>query len=82
MNKGELQRIAGVSAASIAKLSKGENVQTDILARICYALECDISDIMEFNRESADPVKFAESRTNKTRAHQPNIVRRVKPNES
>ena len=48
MNKGDLQRAAGISASSIAKLSKGENVQTDLLVKICAALKCDTSDIMEF----------------------------------
>ena len=48
MNKGDLQRAAGISASSIAKLSKGENIQTDLLVKICDALKCDTSDIMEF----------------------------------
>ena len=48
MNKGDLQMLAGISASSIAKLSKGENVQTDLLVKICAALKCDTSDIMEF----------------------------------
>ena len=49
MNKGDLRQAAGISAASVAKLSKGENVQTEILAKICAALDCDTSDIMEFD---------------------------------
>ncbi len=47
MNKSDLQRTAGISWASIAKLNHGENIGTDILLRICKALNCDISDIME-----------------------------------
>ena len=47
MNKQELKKISGVSSASMAKLGKGQNVTTDVLLRICTALECDISDIME-----------------------------------
>ena len=39
--------MAGVSSASIAKLGKGANVNTDILVKICKSLCCDISDIME-----------------------------------
>ena len=35
------------STASIAKLGRNENVNTDILLRICSALKCDISDILE-----------------------------------
>lgn len=47
MNKQELKKISGVSSASMAKLGKGQNVTTDVLLRICTALECDVSDIME-----------------------------------
>jgi len=47
INRKELKRISGVSTASIAKLGKGENITTDVLLKICKALDCDISDIME-----------------------------------
>ncbi len=47
MMKKDLQRLAGISSASITKLGKNENVNTEILQKICTALECDISDIME-----------------------------------
>lgn len=47
MKKKDLQAAAGVSWASITKLSKGETVSMDVLIRICKALECDIGDIME-----------------------------------
>jgi DNA-binding Xre family transcriptional regulator len=47
MNKQDLRQAAGISPASVAKLSKGENVNTDTLAKICKALSCDVSDIME-----------------------------------
>ncbi len=47
MMKKDLAREAGISTASIAKLGRNENVNTDILLKICIALRCDISDIME-----------------------------------
>ena len=47
MMKKDLANSAGISTASIAKLGRNENVNTDILLRICTALECDISDILE-----------------------------------
>ena len=47
MMKKELSEKSNVSSASIAKLGRNENVNTDILLRICTALECDFSDIME-----------------------------------
>ena len=47
MNKQDLRKATGISSASVAKLGKGENVTTDVLLRICAALQCDISDILE-----------------------------------
>ncbi len=47
MMKKDLAEKAGISSASIAKLGRNENVNTDILLKICTALECDVSDIME-----------------------------------
>lgn len=51
MRKLDLQRVAGISSTSVAKLAKGENVNTDILVKICKALECDTSDIMEIEQD-------------------------------
>ena len=50
MNKTDLAKKAGISSASLAKLGKGDNVTTDILLKICEALDCDISDIAEVAR--------------------------------
>ena len=47
MKKKDLQKAAGVSWASITKLSKGETVSMEVLIKICKALECDIGEIME-----------------------------------
>ena len=43
-----------ISSTSIAKLSKNENVNTDILRKICNALQCDISDIMEMVEDDSE----------------------------
>lgn len=51
MQKRDLQETAGISSASIAKLGKGENITTDILLKICDALNCDLDDIMETKRD-------------------------------
>ena len=53
MNKSDLKAIAGISSTSVAKLGKGENITTDVLLRICEALDCDLPDIMEIERELA-----------------------------
>jgi len=48
MKKKDLQHLSGVSSATITKLGRDENVNTEILQKICTALNCNIGDIMEF----------------------------------
>ena len=48
LNKKELIKLSGVSSSSIAKMTKGQNVTTDVLCKICEVLECDFKDIMEY----------------------------------
>jgi DNA-binding Xre family transcriptional regulator len=52
MNESELKRLSRVSSASIAKLGKGENITTDLLLKLCMALEYDLQDIMEIEKNS------------------------------
>ena len=47
MKKSDLRKVAGVSSSSLAKLGKGENVTTDVILKICVALDCRVEDIME-----------------------------------
>lgn len=54
MLKKDLAQKAKISPTSIAKLSKNENVNTEILQKICNALNCDIYDIMEMIEISLD----------------------------
>ena len=51
MNREDLRRLTGVSSASIAKLGKGQNITTDVLVRICKAMNCDITAIMELSKD-------------------------------
>lgn len=52
MLKKDLQEKAGISSASITKLAKNENVNTVILLKVCKALDCDLSDIMELTDDN------------------------------
>ena len=47
MKRKDLQNLAGISSASVAKLCKGDNITTDVLLKICVALDCSLEDIME-----------------------------------
>lgn len=51
MKKGDLCEAASVSPSSMAKLKNGENVNTDILVRICRVLQCEPGDIMEMSHD-------------------------------
>ena len=55
IKKQKLQEMSEVSAASIAKMGRCENVTTDVLLRICEALNCRIEDIMERVPASTTP---------------------------
>lgn len=47
MKKKDLLVTAGISWASVTKLSKGETVSMEVLMKICKALDCNIGDIMD-----------------------------------
>jgi len=51
MTKTQLRKDAGISTGALAKLGKNENVNTEVLVKICSTLHCDISDIMELTEE-------------------------------
>lgn len=47
LKRKDLQRLAGISASSIAKLSRNEYVSMDVLIKICCVFEARMSDIVE-----------------------------------
>jgi DNA-binding Xre family transcriptional regulator len=50
MKKKDLIEISGISTASMAKLGRGDNITTEVLLKICKALDCELEDIMEIDR--------------------------------
>ena len=47
LKKGDLMTMANISSATVAKLASNKVVQTDIIDKICVALNCQLGDIME-----------------------------------
>lgn len=47
LKKKDLAAIAGISQYTVTKMSKGENVNLDSLAKVCQALGCGLDDIVE-----------------------------------
>ena len=54
IKRTELKALAGVSTNVIAKLGKNETVSMDTLAKICIALNCDISDVVEMTSDAGN----------------------------
>ena len=47
ITKVQLRTDVGISAGTMSKLNKGEDVALSVLLRICDYLDCDIGDICE-----------------------------------
>lgn len=57
MKKKDLLAAAGISQSSLSKMGRNENVNTDILVKVCKALNCDIGDIMEIVNDNEEQSK-------------------------
>lgn len=58
MMKKDLQKSAGISWATVTKMSKGETVSTEVLMKICKVFHCNVGDIVDF----VETVDDAESK--------------------
>ena len=67
MKRKDLQAMTGLSPTTLAKLTRGENVTTDVLARICLALGCDLEDVAEIVREE---IKEEKERAKELSGHE------------
>ena len=47
MSRTQMRLKAGISTKQLAKLGKNENVNTEILVKICDALGCNVDEIMD-----------------------------------
>lgn len=47
LKKKDLCAMAGISPASVTKMGKNGHVTTEVLQKICIALDCQIADILE-----------------------------------
>ena len=47
LKKKDLCEMAHISSASLTKMKNNGSVTTEVLVKICNALDCDIADIME-----------------------------------
>ncbi|WP_022757453.1 helix-turn-helix domain-containing protein [Butyrivibrio fibrisolvens] len=56
MLKKDLASKLNISSATMAKMGKGENVSMDVIQRICEYMDCNIGDIMSFEKDNKEKV--------------------------
>ena len=56
MSRTQMRLKAGISTKQLAKLGKNENVNTEILVKICQALHCNVDEIMDIVEQKGDTV--------------------------
>ena len=54
LKKKDLCQMANISTYTIGKMNRGDNITTDVLVRICSALNCSIEDIMEIVPDNSE----------------------------
>lgn len=54
MKKKDLLAVAEISQSSLSKMRRNENVNMDILVKVCTALNCDIGDVMEIVKKNEE----------------------------
>jgi len=57
MNKSDLRKISGISTTSVAKMGKGKSITTDVIVKVCKALNCNVEDMMEVIADEEDEVE-------------------------
>jgi len=53
MNKSDLRELCKIGPVTVSKMTKGEPVSMDVLEKICKALGCNISDIVDYVRDDS-----------------------------
>lgn len=69
MNKSQLADAANISSASVSKLGKGTSITTAVLLKICEALNCDISEIVEVVNDDGSPLGKVTDNSKENSSH-------------
>ena len=54
MNKVNLRDRIGIGPSTLAKLTKNQRVSMEVLEKICYELDCNIGDIVDYIKADGD----------------------------
>ena len=64
MQKKDLINQVGISSTTIAKMGRGEKVSLDVIERICDFFECNVGDVLSFERENDNKLKTLKGKEN------------------
>ena len=56
MQKKDLIEVLRLSSTTVAKMGKGEKVSLEVLEKICVYFDCNIGDVMSFEKVESDEV--------------------------
>ena len=51
-NKTQLREMTGIGTATLAKLSKDQEVSMSVIHKICIALDCEIQDVVQIVKKN------------------------------
>lgn len=54
MSRTDMRKKAGISTRQLAKLGKNEKVTTDVLVKVCKALDCNVDEIMDITETTEE----------------------------
>jgi len=57
LQKTDLMKLAGISSGTLARFAKGEPVSLDVINKICAALDCQPSDVIEYVKDTPKKAK-------------------------
>lgn len=60
LTKKQLQQMTGLANGTMARLRKGDPVTTEVIERICTALDCRIEEVLEQKTSQHSPKETKE----------------------
>lgn len=54
LKKGQLKDMAGIASSTISRMSRNEYVSLEVIEKICLALNCQMTDVLEFTKSGPE----------------------------
>lgn len=54
LKKGQLKEMAGIASSTISRMNRNEYVSLEVIEKICFALNCQMTDVLEFTMSAPE----------------------------